>query len=95
MNKIASFVIHVARSLIIDMVFCNDGSIVSNQRSCPLYICIAGIGAKMKICEQCFTVVGKTFMEPHVSQVIRRDIVSEPFVSAFMNYDEVPFESPT
>ena len=68
--------------------------LVGNVLPCADHIVVAGLFAVHIGGEERFGIIGETFMDPHIRGVLVGDAVSEPFVAAFVDDDEIPFQAP-
>src|SRR5882757_5676239 len=94
-QHITGFGIHITTTLIIYIVFRYYGTIISYSSSYTCIVIVGSIFIKYIPDKQRFTVIGKAFVYPHISEIFGCNIITKPFVPALMNDDEVPFHSPS
>ena len=94
MEHICTFVVHVVRSFSIYIVRPNDRPVVPYFRACSNHIIRASLFAKMIVQEKAFGVCAKSFMYPHIGNILAGNAVSEPFVCRFVYNYKIKFQSP-
>src|SRR6218665_107805 len=93
-KHISCFWIHIAASLCIEIIMGYNWSVISYSFASSGVVFISGLFSKNIIDKEGFAVIGKSFVYPHISQIICSNVIAKPFVSAFMNNNKIPFHSP-
>src|SRR5438045_7894688 len=94
MYNVVSLVVHVAATFVIYTVRTDHGPVIADASSQTLRIGIRGFLTMLAFHKKSFGIIGDAFMHPHIGDVIRRDTVAKPFVSAFVNNDIIPVFAP-
>ncbi len=89
MQQVTTLGIHVTTSLCVDTIGRNNRLIISDTLADAMIVFIGSVLTKNIIHKQRFTVIGKSFMHPHISQIFSGDIIAKPLMAAFMNDDKV------
>src|SRR5699024_5036222 len=72
----------------------DDRAVVTDEFTQADGIFSAGLFAEAALGINRFGIAGKTFVYPHIGNVVGGNIIAPPFVRAFVDDDEIPFESP-
>ena len=90
-DHIGPFIIHIPAAFVIDAILTLYRPVVLNIFPDTIDILLACCLAPVVFREEGFAVIGKTLMDPHISNVLRGDIIAKPFMPAFMDDDKVEF----
>src|SRR5699024_2837610 len=94
MHQVVAFVVHILGALFVDAIGTNDGAVVVNEFTEADSIFGAGLFTEAALGINRFGIAGKAFVYPHIGNVVGGNIVAPPFVRAFEDDDEIPFEPP-
>src|SRR5699024_11057763 len=94
MHQIVPFVVHILGALFIDAIGTDDGAVVIDEFAQADGIFSAGLFAEAALGINRFGIAGKAFVYPHIGNIFGGDIIAPPFVRAFVDDDEIPFEPP-
>ena len=95
MQHIGSFVVHIAAALGSDTVPSDNGPVIFNVGSRSANIS-SGIGfVEIVLCKKRLRIGSKALVNPHIRFVRGGDAVCEPFVTAFVDDDEIPLQTHT
>src|SRR5690554_5004099 len=77
------------------MVGTLHGAAVLYPSTVTVNVFLPGLFPEMIINIEGLRVIGEAFVYPHVGQVVGGDVITEPFMSRFVNHDEIPFFAPS
>src|SRR5688572_3567276 len=94
MDQVVSFIIHISTSFLVYTIRSDHWPVVTDIGPESLRICICSFLTIQAFNKQCFRIISKTLMHPHISYVPGSNIIAEPFMTAFMYDDIIPVLSP-
>src|SRR5690349_24638260 len=95
MQQVGSFCIHITAAFIVNAIPANDRPVVRYIPAQALAVFVCGFFAFITFNKKNFGIVGKTFMDPHVGNIVGGNIITKPFMTAFMYNDIIPGKSAT
>src|SRR5450432_2802760 len=94
MQHAGTFKIHIRRPFPVDAIGPDDRIVVGDMAVDGYGIIVAYLGTEQTASVQNFGITGESFLYPHIRNVLCRDAIAEPLMSALMHDDEIPFHAP-